>query len=126
MFDILNILNTPKDIDKLAAFLSTNPAALKEFENKYLNDYLPEPTRTVNSTNIEITDEGLNKLCDDIVSNLLSVTDVRNATFNLSIPNKIVDIDRKTLMNLPEELRPMCTNRLMKKDIAVNAYETLF
>lgn len=65
MFDILNILNTPKDINKLAAFLGTNPAALKEFENKYLNDCLPEPTRTVNSTNIEITDEKLNKLCEE-------------------------------------------------------------
>lgn len=126
MFNILNILNTPKDIDALAAFLGTNPATLKEFENKYLNDCLPEPTRTVNSANIEITDEKLNKLCDDIVSNLLSVTDVRNATFNLSIPDKIMDIDRETLMNLPEELRPMCTDRLMTKDIAVNAYETLF
>lgn len=126
MFDILNILNTPKDIDKLAAFLGTNPAALKEFENKYLNNYLPEPTRAVNSTSIEITDEKLNKLCDDIVSNLLSVAKVNNATFNLSIPDKIVDIDRETLMNLPEELRPMCTDRLMTKDIAVNAYETLF
>ena len=126
MFDILNILNTPKDIDKLAAFLGTNPAALKEFENKYLNDCLPEPTRTVDHASVEITDEGLNKLCDDIVSNLLSVADVRNATFNLSIPDKIVDIDRETLMNLQEELRPMCTDRLMTKDIAVNAYETLF
>ena len=124
--NISNILKTSKDIDKLAAFLGTNPTALKEFENKYLNDCLPEPTKTVNSTSIEITDEGLNKLCDDIVSNLLSVADVRNATFNLSTPNKIVDINRETLMNLPEELRPMCTDRLMTKDIAVNAYETLF
>ena len=126
MFDILNILKTSKNIDELAAFLGTNPAALKEFEDKYLNDCLPEPTRTINSTGVEITDEGLNKLCDDIVSNLLSVAKINNATFNLSIPDKIVDIDRETLMNLPEELRPMCTDRLMTKDIAVNTYETLF
>ena len=126
MFDILNILNTPKDIDALAAFLGTNPAALKEFENKYLKDYLPEPTRTVNSANIEITDNRLNKLCDDIVSNLLSVAKVNNATFNLSIPDKKVDISRKEIMAFPEELRPMCTDKLMIKDIAVNPYETLF
>ena len=126
MFDILNILNKPKDIDALAAFLGTNPAALKEFEDKYLGDCLPEPTRTVNSTSIEITDEKLNKLCDDIVNNLLSVAKVQNATFNLSIPDKKVDINRDDLMALPEELRPMCTDKLMIKDIGVNAYETLF
>lgn len=126
MFDILNILNTPKDIDALAAFLGTNPAALKEFENKYLNDYLPEPTRTVDHASVEITDEKLNALCNDIVNNLLSDAEVQNATFNLSIPNKKVDIDRKTLMALPEELRPMCTDRLMIRDVKVNNYGTLF
>ena len=126
MFNILNILNTSKDIDKLAAFLGTNPAALKEFENKYLNDCLPEPTRTVDHASVEITDEKLNALCNDIVNNLLSDAKVQNATFNLSIPDKKVDIDRKTLMALPEELRPMCTDKLMIKDIGVNTYKTLF
>lgn len=126
MFNILNILNTPKDIDKLATFLGTNPAALKEFEDKYLGDYLPEPTRTANHASVEITDEKLNALCNDIVNNLLSDAEVQNATFNLSIPDKKVDINRDDLMTLPEELRPMCTDKLMIKDIGINAYETLF
>lgn len=126
MFDILNILNTPKNIDALAAFLGANPATLKEFEDKYLGDCLPEPTRTVDHANVEITDEKLNVLCDDIVNNLLSDAEVQNATFNLSIPDKKVDIDRKTLMALPEELRPMLTDRLMIRDIENSPYELLF
>ena len=126
MFNILNILNTPKNIDELATFLGTNPAALKEFEDKYLGDCLPEPTRTVNHANVEITDEKLNALCNDIVNNLLSDAKVQNATFNLSIPDKKVDINRDDLMTLPEEFRPMCTDRLMIKDVGTNAYETLF
>lgn len=129
MFNISNILKsskTSKNIDELAVFLGTNPAALKEFENKYLGDYLPEPTRTVNHASIEITDEKLNTLCNDIVNNLLSDAKVRNATFNLSISDKKIDINRNEIMAFPGELRPMCTDKLMIKDIAVNAYETLF
>ena len=124
--NISNILKASKNIDELAAFLGTNPAALKAFESKYLGDCLPEPTRTVDHASIEITDEKLNALCNNIVNNLLSDAKVQNATFNLSIPDKKVDIDRKTLMALPEELRPMCTDRLMIRDVKVNNYETLF
>ena len=129
MFNISNIsdiLKTSKNIDELTTFLGTNPAALKEFEDKYLGDCLPEPTRTVDHASVEITDEKLNALCNDIVNNFLSDAKVQNATFNLSIPDKKVDIDRKTLMALPEELRPMCTDRLMIRDVKVNNYETLF
>lgn len=124
--------NFKSDKNKIAKLLSSDPKALKKFEEAYskvpMGD-MPANAKQAASTN---PSEDLSSLEERIVNELINETRVYNYTRNkgsseivLSSKELAERVSLDEIMALPVDQRPELSGDLIKKDINENAYEIL-